>query len=160
MILHRFMSDAEYRKLIGGEVLRNTTDHGARGTHSEAVGFCFFAEDPKDAREWMSGIVKMDWCVTFDVPDTMVKARRATYRDVEADRANEDGDWFSWMFGPMLDPDSIPTMQRTDYCCTEYSKDTFRIVSATEEFAPVKIKIVPIESHNGDSPHCEKTGNE
>ena len=134
------MSDAEYRKLMDGETLVNTTRHGDSGSHTKAVGFCFFAEDPMDARHWLSGIADMDWCVTFDVPAKAVKRCKATYRDVEADEANEE-DLLSWMLDTFLNPSSIPSMQRTDYYCTEYSKETFHIVSASEEFAPVKVKV-------------------
>lgn len=136
MILHRFMSDAEYQKLIGGKTLVNNTRHGDNGCQTEAVGFCFFEEAPAAARDWLVGIVDMDWCVTFDVPDKAVQMCDALYRDVEADDA-DDEDFLFWLLDSFLDPGSIPSISRKDYYCREYSRETFRIINAEKGFAAV-----------------------
>lgn len=49
MIVHRFMSEAEYECLIGGAKLMNATDHYKSGHKTDSVGFCFFPDDPDEA---------------------------------------------------------------------------------------------------------------
>ena len=58
MVVHRFMSDAEYEVLTAGGRLMNGTDHGASGNKSTSIGFCFFSEDPEVAVHWLSGICR------------------------------------------------------------------------------------------------------
>ena len=79
MIVHRFMSDLEYQRLMAGETLTNTTVHAAEGRKSRSVGFCFFTESPEEAIHWLSFNVSTDWCVTFDIPDktAMIPSRDA-----------------------------------------------------------------------------------
>ena len=85
MIVHRFMSDLEYQRLMDGETLTNTTVHAAEGRKSRSVGFCFFTESPEEAIHWLSFNVSTDWCVTFDIPDNLLQKSRARYRDPEKD---------------------------------------------------------------------------
>ena len=90
MILHRFMSEAEFERLLAGERLTNTTDfHGEQGRHTTSVGFCFFPEDPDEAIHWLRGIVRayewqgdyrIDWNKRCDA-DRIVKAERLTIPD-------------------------------------------------------------------------------
>ena len=121
MILHRFMSKREYDALMTGEVLRNETDHGAMGQKTDSVGFCFFPEPPDEAIHWLSFIVDSDLCVTMEIPDAMVRKSQGRYRDVEKDNG-------SALF------DEPPMLWRTEYCLTEYSLQTVRVLHVTDQY--------------------------
>lgn len=118
MIVHRFMSDLEYQRLMDGETLTNTTVHAAEGRKSRSVGFCFFTESPEEAIHWLSFNVSTDWCVTFDIPDNLLQKSRARYRDPEKDT--------------LLAHVSI---WRTEWCIQKYSIHTVRVISATDQWA-------------------------
>ena len=119
MIVHRFMSDREYKRLMAGETLTNTTVHARLGRKSRSVGFCFFTEPPEKAVHWLSFTVgSLDWCVTFDIPDHLLQESKAHYRDPENDS--------------FLNPASI---WRTEYCLQEYSISTVRIIKADNQWA-------------------------
>jgi hypothetical protein len=118
MIVHRFMSDLEYQRLMDGETLTNTTVHAAEGRKSRSVGFCFFTESPEEAIHWLSFNVSTDWCVTFDIPDNLLQKSRARYRDPEKDT--------------LLAHASI---WRTEWCIQKYSIHTVRVISATDQWA-------------------------
>lgn len=120
MIVHRFMSDKEYKSLMAGDTLNNTTNHAAKGQSSTSVGFCFFTEEPDKAIHWLSTIVSTDWCVTFDIPDQMLTKARGCYRDPERDK---------W---PLEDTARI---WRTEWCLQQYSIHTVRIVKADDQWA-------------------------
>lgn len=120
MIVHRFMSDLEYQRLMDGETLTNTTNHAANGQRSTSVGFCFFTEEPDKAIHWLSTIVCADWCVTFDIPDQMLTKSRARYRDPERD---------NWLL------DQPATIWRTEWCLQQYSIHTTHIVKADNQWA-------------------------
>ena len=70
MVVHRFMSKAEWKQLKAGKVLRNSSTHAGRATTSR--GFCFFTEEPDEAIHWLSGIVNPEMCVTMDVRDGLL----------------------------------------------------------------------------------------
>lgn len=117
MIVHRFMSDIEYRKLMAGYTLRNTTIHAANGWKTSSVGFCFFKEKPEEAIKWLSFIVDTDWCVTFDIPKRMLKKSRARYRDPNNDT----------LFNPS-------SCFRNEYSMEVYSLKTCKIIDATDKY--------------------------
>lgn len=119
MIVHRFMSDKEYQRLMAGETLTNTTVHADKN-RSTSVGFCFFTEPPEEAIHWLSCIVDTDWCVTFDIPRRLLTKSRARYRD------------------PKKDDLTLPvpaTIWRTERCLQEYSIHTAHIVKADDQWA-------------------------
>lgn len=118
MIVHRFMSDKEYQRLLAGETLTNTTVHAANGRKSLSVGFCFFTEPPEEAIHWLSFNVDTDWCITFDIPEQLLTKSMAHYRDPEKDR------WGA--------PASI---WRTEWCLQKYSIHTVHIVNADGQYA-------------------------
>lgn len=129
MILHRFMSEREFNDYQNGETMRNTTDHRKNGEHTKSVGFCFFTEDPNDAIHWLSGIVTDDVCVTFDVPDDKVTKSSGIYRDHE----KSDDSWgalFEDMLAAMSGEEmpNVVKIERTEYCCTEYSDKDFLLL--------------------------------
>lgn len=120
MIVHRFMSDIEYKSLLTGTTLTNTTNHAANGQRSTSVGFCFFTEEPDKAIHWLSTIVCADWCVTFDIPDQLLTKSKGRYRDPKRDR---------W---DLPEPASI---WRTEWCLQQYSIHTAHIVKADNQWA-------------------------
>lgn len=118
MILHRFCSKEEYEKYMAGEKLINNKDHGKERGYdaSTAVGFCFFIEDPEKAKHWLSGIVDLDYCLTFQVPHTAVKLCHGRYCDW-GENAEKKG-----------------YIRRAEFCCPEYDNKTFKLLNASDKF--------------------------
>lgn len=126
MVVHRFMSAEEWRRLQAGQLLVNESKH--RGFRSESRGFCFTTEDPKEAIHYLSGNVDTDVCVTMEVPDGMLRKTKAIYRDTKSD------------LNPTMLPTSlndVPHVEKTEYCCTRYSLDKVRVISSTTEFSMI-----------------------
>lgn len=121
MIVHRFMSNEEYRKLMRGETLRNITVQKSIGNKSDSIGFCFFTEPPEEAIHWLSFIVNSDWCVTLEIPDGLLTKSKGRYRDVEKDRGR----------GPLDEP---AVMWRTEWCLQKYSLRDVRVIEATDKW--------------------------
>ena len=125
MILYRFMSREELRRLQAGQTVVNESRH--KGFKTEARGFCFTPDDPKEAIHWLSGNIDTEVCVTFDVPDGMMRKVQATYRDTSRELP---------IALPMNSKD-VAGIQRTEYCCTRYSLKQVRIVAVSSEFSGV-----------------------
>lgn len=124
MIVHRFMCEEEYRKLISGLRLHNNTRHSDKGKKSNAVGFCFFTEDPDEAIHWLSGCTFPDKCVTMEIPDHMLKTAVAIYRDTKLDKLMEPPP-----------PGGRPTIQKIEYCLTDYNIRLVKILAVTNRYA-------------------------
>ena len=136
MILHRFMSEAEYEKLIAGGKLTNTTDHHKeRGNKTTSVGFCFFPEQPDKAIHWLSGIVNTQVCVTFDIDESLLTESTATYRDSEKDNI-EGMSFLELIFSP------APQIERKEYCMTEYSLKVAKVLRVTMKYRDYFEKIL------------------
>ena len=121
MIVHRFMSNKEYQRLLAGKTLTNTTKHAEVGKKSTSFGFCFFTEKPEDAVHWLSFVAdSLDWCVTLDIPEHLLHKSRGHYRDPERD---------NW---PLDQP---ATKWRTEWCLQQYSIHTTHVVDATNQYA-------------------------
>ncbi len=120
MTLHRFMSELEYERLMAGEVLVNKTVHRRNGQDSDAVGFCFFSEEPEQAVHWLKGACCTDVLVTFDVPDGFMHSRTAYYRNPNVKPPYD-----------LLPENRVP---RIDYCCEQYSSAQCRPVAHTTKF--------------------------
>lgn len=128
MILHRFMSEAEYEVLIAGGRLMNATDHHKEhGRKTTSVGFCFFPEDPDKAIHWLNGIVNTEVCVTLDIDESLLTESMGTYRDDEKDDI-EGMSLLELMFTP------APQIERKEYCLTEYSLDVAKVLGMTTEY--------------------------
>lgn len=117
MIVHRFMSDNEYQRLIKGETLINTRNHANDGSRTTSIGFCFFTEPPDEVIHWLSGNVCTDWCVTFDIQEDLLTESKGRYRDTEKDSFSNPA--VKW---------------RREYCLQEYSIHTARIIEATDKW--------------------------
>ncbi len=125
MIVHRFMSEAEYDCLISGAKLMNATDHSKSGHKTDSVGFCFFPDDPDEAIHWLSGCTYPDKCVTMEIPDSMLRESCGIYRDPKRDDLKS---------GPVVGGNR-PTMRKREYCLTAYSINDVRILSVTDRYA-------------------------
>lgn len=125
MIVHRFMSEAEYDCLISGAKLMNATDHSKSGRKTDSVGFCFFLDDPDEAIHWLSGCTYPDKCVTMEIPDSMLRESYGIYRDPKKDDLKR---------GPVVGGNR-PTMRKREYCLTSYSINDVRILSVTDRYA-------------------------
>ncbi len=125
MVVHRFMSDAEYQSLINGKVLYNNTNHRKKNKQrSSSVGFCFFIEDPNDAVRWLGGVVDLDWCVTMEVDNGFLIQSCGMYADEN-----------KWQKDKVLKVgDSIPMVKRKEYCRCRYSLKDVKILKATQMF--------------------------
>lgn len=117
MILHRFCSIKEYQKYMAGEVLTNDTDHHRlRGDASTAKGFCFFTENPEEAKHWLSGIVDFDYCLTFFVPDEKVNPCKGRYPN--------------WIKPGIKDG----VIYRKEFCTSSYDNKSFRLLNVSTRF--------------------------
>lgn len=114
MILHRFCSKKEFEAYQRGELLVNVTDHSVKhGSASTSIGFCFFKEDPEDAKHWLSGIVDFDECITVEVKSTDVFKSKGRYRSTDG---------------------RFPIYKR-EYCTTTYDKKRFKLVEHTSKYS-------------------------
>ena len=128
------MSEAEYEVLIAGGKLMNATVHNREnGQRTTSVGFCFFPEDPVKAYHWLHGIVNMEMCVTLDIDENLLTESTATYRDPDKDEYTEDMGFLEAMLMP------CPTMEKKEYCMTEYSLDVAKVLDATDKYSLSRI---------------------
>ena len=124
MIVHRFMSEAEYQSLLNGEVLCNSTNHRNKGQNSSSIGFCFFVEDPEEAVHWLSGIVDLNWCVTLEVDDSFLIQSYGWYADESKMSLQR-----RLMLGQQ-----VPMMKKVEYCRCRYSLDDVNFLCATDKY--------------------------
>ena len=114
MILHRFCSKKEFEAYQRGDMLINNTDHRLkRGNVTSSVGFCFFVEDPEDAKHWLSGIVDFDYCITVEVDELDVRKSWGRYADSKLEKA----------------------MIKEEYCSKSYDNYRFRLLDATTKYS-------------------------
>ena len=121
LILHRFMSRAEFIMYLSGEVLHNDTDHYRNGKGgSVSKGFCFFTGN---VREWAH---RLNGLVSFDVLLT-----------VELDPENTDADVYisSGIYAEDPSADFPKRRLYREVCTTAYSKKSMRFVSADFTYA-------------------------
>ena len=109
MKLFRFMSKNEFEKLINGEDLVNEKEHSG---NTGSVGFCFMQykkdEDIEYAYEYLSGIVTEDIVVVCETDTNNLNKSWGIYADP---------------YGHFFD-----TITETEYCTTDYNKNTFKIL--------------------------------
>ncbi len=114
------MSELEYERLMAGKELVNKTVHRYDGLDSDAVGFCFFAEEPEQAIRWLKGVCCTDVLVKFDVPDDFMHLRTAYYRNPDIQPPDD-----------LLPENRVP---RIDYCCEHYNSALCRPVNHTTKY--------------------------
>lgn len=124
MIVHRFMSDREYKALLSGKIISNNTIHSKKGFHTTSKGFCFFPEDPDEARHWLAGIVDLDWCVTFEIDEKLLARSEAKYADHEKMDLSK----------PLNIQDKIEYKVRKEYCRFWYCLEIVKIIGVTDKY--------------------------
>lgn len=125
MILYRFMSREELRRLKAGQTLINESKH--KGFRTESRGFCFTPDEPAQAIHWLSGNIDTDVCVKMEVQDGAFRKTRAWYRDPEKDLPD----------GLPTNADDVAGMWRTEYCTTRYSLRQVDILDVSTEYANI-----------------------
>ncbi len=114
MILHRFCSAKEFEAYRRGDLLVNNTNHSIkRGSASTSIGFCFFKEDPEEAKHWLSGIVDFDVCITVEVYDSDVIKSKGRYGTKDLQGA----------------------IIKDEYCCKTYDNYRFRLIEYTTKYS-------------------------
>lgn len=104
MLLRRIMSPEEYNIFLSGAKLEKSDDFSQKA-RSASVGFCFFA--PKDVSipqtvEWLGPLFRAEDVVcTFECDNTSVQKSWGEYAE---------------------------GLRVTEYCTTQYSAETFRLV--------------------------------
>lgn len=108
MILYRFCSRAEFEALLEGKTLYNFTDHfdGGKGG-STSRGFCFTADPPEVAWQYLKGIVCPEVCVEYNVDICYVSKSRGKYVGKVTETPQ----------GTMIEP-----MYKDEHCMTRLSK--------------------------------------
>lgn len=127
MIVYRFCSKAERDAVMSGKTIVNDTRHYvSRGDASSSFGFCFFTEDPEEAKHWLSGIVDIDFLMAYEVDEQHLTPSLARYAQYSAP--------------------GVPAgrVMRREWCSREISPDKFRLLSVSDRFAGYAPRI-PIE---------------
>ena len=130
MKLYRFMSIAECDKLLKGEKLVNSTDHGKkRCTASTAKGFCFGIGDEEQAKKdfrRLNGIVDMGALMVFTLkPESESRFAKCQGRYVDYDKLDAEKRTISdYLFG------ETPVCMFDEYCTNRYSLDDFEDFNA------------------------------
>lgn len=118
MIVYRFCSKAERDAVMSGKTIVNDTRHYViRGDASSSFGFCFFTEDPEEAKHWLSGIVVMDFLMAYEVDEQHLTPSLARYAQYSAP--------------------GVPSgcVMRREWCSRDISPDKFRLLSVSDRFA-------------------------
>lgn len=123
MILYRFMSREELRRLQAGQTVINESKH--EGNRTTSRGFCFTEDDPQEAIRYLKGIVDTDVCVKFKVPDGCFRRTKGIYRDPD----NDHSTMLPMSFN------NVAHIERTEYCTTRYSLKQVEIVNVTTAYA-------------------------
>lgn len=121
LLLHRFMSNAEYLRYQYGDVLRNNTDHYRNGSGgSISKGFCFFIGDVLEWAHRLNGLVSFDVLLTVEFNGI----------DLDADVYISSGVYND-------NPAAGSFIRKTfrELCTTAYSRESMRFVSADFSFA-------------------------
>lgn len=119
MIVTRFCSKEELQKFLNGEILINTTDHyrGGKGG-SLSRGFCFTADDPATAWQYLKGIVTPEVCMILDIHPANLRKSSGRYSDYS-------------------DGIGLNSCIKTEYCTMKYSNHSAKLIRALDiqEFA-------------------------
>ena len=117
------MSADEYCKLMRGEVLENHSTHPYHLTTS--VGFCFTTEKPEKAIHRLSGQVDVDYCVTMEPREGLLREAKAFCRDTSVELPKHT----------LLDAKEHHRVMMTEYCTERYSLADVKIVNVSRKFA-------------------------
>ena len=129
MKVHRFMSNAEFQNLVAGKELCNMTNHRKKnGSRTTSIGFCFFTGDPDKEVHRLSGVVDLDVCVTFDVPENYLRKSFGMYLDEESTDMSKPMNYEDFMREARY-------KKVEEYCRCRYSLDAVTILGVTTKYA-------------------------
>lgn len=146
MVVYRFMSFEEWRKMEFGAQLRNNTDHSkVRGTASDAYGFCFGIGDKDKALEdlrRLRGVISIEVLVWGELAKGVrLNPCKGRYPDYEV--FEKMGKPVSELIGM-----DMPHKFYHELCASSYSRRTFKWYKHIEYPDPLTSEIAKAMTEN------------
>ena len=126
MKVFRFMSKLEFEKYKNDITLINNKKHDGK---TNSIGFCFLNIEeftPEEAMHFLSGIATFDVCAVFETEEKLNK----TY-GIYAKQIKSTGNPFEDLLN--LFSGFTDNFTANEYCITEYSKKTMKLLKYSEE---------------------------
>lgn len=126
MKVFRFMSKEEFKKYNKNITLKNNKKHDGK---TNSIGFCFLNMEeytPEEAIHFLSGVVSFDVCAVFETE----KKLKMTY-GIYAKPIDPSGNIMTDMINLLLGFNDH--FKANEYCTTEYSKETMKLLKYSEE---------------------------
>lgn len=126
MKVFRFMSKLEFEKYKNDITLINNKRHDGK---TNSIGFCFLNIEeftPEEAMHFLSGIATFDVCAVFETEEKLNK----TY-GIYAKPIKSTGNPFEDLLN--LFSGYTDNFTANEYCITEYSKKTMKLLKYSEE---------------------------
>lgn len=126
MKVFRFMSKLEFEKYKNDITLINNKKHDGK---TNSIGFCFLNIEeftPEEAMHFLSGIATFDVCAVFETEEKLNK----TY-GIYAKPIKSTGNPFEDLLN--LFSGYTDNFTANEYCITEYSKKTMKLLKYSEE---------------------------
>lgn len=136
---YRYMSEAEFKKLMNGEVLFNPKKRSVEHTNSN--GFCFLAETTTfTTRDWNGNLQEYAWSADYcDFLDGIVSDDMLVEFEVKSPDLLQEG------FGVYMNPITTKhdkTIRISEYSCHTYDKTVLK---------PLRFKVA-----DGDYPNWQR----
>lgn len=126
MKVFRFMSKLEFEKYKNDITLINNKKHDGK---TNSIGFCFLNIEeftPEEAMHFLSGIATFDVCAVFETEEKLNKTYGIYAKPIKT-TGNPFEDLLN-LFSGFTD-----NFTANEYCITEYSKKTMKLLKYSEE---------------------------
>lgn len=126
MKVFRFMSKLEFEKYKNDITLINNKKHDGK---TNSIGFCFLNIEeftPEEAMHFLSGIATFDVCAVFETEEKLNKTYGIYAKPIKS-TGNPFEDLLN-LFSGFTD-----NFTANEYCITEYSKKTMKLLKYSEE---------------------------
>lgn len=126
MKVFRFMSKLEFEKYKNDITLINNKRHDGK---TNSIGFCFLNIEeftPEEAMHFLSGIATFDVCAVFETEEKLNKTYGIYAKPIKS-TGNPFEDLLN-LFSGFTD-----NFTANEYCVTEYSKKTMKLLKYSEE---------------------------
>lgn len=126
MKVFRFMSKEEFEKYNKNLTLKNNKKHDGK---TNSIGFCFLNMEeymPEEAMHFLSGIATFDVCAVFETEEKMNKTYGVYAKPIKS-TGNPMEDLMNLFMG------FTDRFTADEYCITEYSKKTMKLLKYSEE---------------------------
>lgn len=126
MKVFRFMSKLEFEKYKNDITLINNKKHNGK---TNSIGFCFLNIEeftPEEAMHFLSGIATFDVCAVFETEEKLNKTYGIYAKPIKT-TGNPFEDLLN-LFSGFTD-----NFTANEYCITEYSKKTMKLLKYSEE---------------------------